>query len=433
MKKFISLIVVLCILLCTLTVAANEPPHSDVTWNFENGILTIKGAGAMENYKTESDAPWYEYRSEITKIVVEEGITHIGNMAFYGLKNATEAYVAKSVESIGLCAFDYTEGTITSLGNISADFQFTLESDAQVVSEGDSFTLTIKLNGDFKDVAAVQSALVFDKNKISISEDKWYDEAWYSSIGDDNLGYISKPASGFVANNLRIAYISLGGDTINEGSPLYTKGKTDVIVAKVVCTALCDIKDINTSLFMLKNSGVSLVTDGRIVNSTCGENQLTTCTKMPVQGLKIKTESSAMEEYAKANSISCEKTVSAEIETESAPEIKVLVNGNEIDLYTTPFENENGSVMIPLRAVMENMGVAVIWDGETKTIFMATDADFAATQLGKKTVFRNENAIELNEASIAKDGRTLVSMDFFEKSFGFTTLWDEAQKTATIK
>ena len=96
MKKFIGLIVVLCILLCTLTVAANEPPHSNVTWNFENGILTIKGTGAMDNYRNESDAPWYAHRSEITKIVVEEGITHIGNMAFYGLKNAKEAHIASA-------------------------------------------------------------------------------------------------------------------------------------------------------------------------------------------------------------------------------------------------------------------------------------------------------------------------------------------------
>lgn len=431
MKKFIGLIVVLCILLCTLTVAANEPPHSNVTWNFENGILTIKGTGAMDNYRNESDAPWYAHRSEITKIVVEEGITHIGNMAFYGLKNATEAHIAKSVESVGIHAFSYTEGTRTTLGSPAANFQFTLNSDSSVVSKGDDFVLTITLSGDFKDVAGVQTSVVYDRAVISIDSETCLDENWLETVNEDNLGYISNPLTGTVANNLRLMYLSTSGFKIDKESPLYNAGSTELIIAKIHCTALEDIKDLGTNVLMLKNSVVTLISDEKVIEGTMGENQLTSSTRLPIPGLTVVTNSEAASIYAKENNMNVELTEDGE--EPASEEVKVYVNEQLMKLSPEAMINESGSVMIPLRAVMETMGVAVIWDGETKTIFMATDADFAATQLGKKTVFRNENTIELNEASIAKDGRTLVSMDFFEKSFGFTTLWDEAQKTATIK
>ena len=82
MKKIIGILVLMSVVLCAFAVSADEPKET-VTWSVEDGVLTIKGTGKMADYKTETDVPWYEHRSEITEIVVEEGITHIGNMAFY--------------------------------------------------------------------------------------------------------------------------------------------------------------------------------------------------------------------------------------------------------------------------------------------------------------------------------------------------------------
>ena len=438
MKKIIGILVLLSVVLCAFAVSADEPAEA-VTWSVEDGVLTIKGTGKMADYKTETDVPWYEHRSEITEIVVEEGITHIGNMAFYGLKNATKADIAKSVTTVGICAMNYTEGTRTTLGNPAADFQYTLSADSTVVSEGDEFILTVTLSGDFKDVSGVQTAIVYDKNVIARDDKTCFAEEWLSTIDENNLGYISDPLCGTVANNLRIAYISLSGITINEDSPLYTAGKTELVIAKVHCKALKDIKNLDTSIIMIKSSAIALLKDGKAMSANIGENQITALTKLPLPDLTVYTQSNAVAEYAAANGVKFvhETEITEESKTSESDETKagsiITADGKIIKSDVTPYKAEDGCIMLPLRAIMENLGIAVIWDGETKTIFMATDSEFAAHQLGKTMLFKNEKNTELEHASEAKDERCFVAPEFFLKAFNIEIIWNEETQTATIK
>ena len=82
-----------------------KPVKDNVTWNFENGTLTISGTGKMTDYKNTDEAPWYNIRSSISKIIIEDGITHIADYAFYDSQNLTEVSIPRSVTSIGLYAF----------------------------------------------------------------------------------------------------------------------------------------------------------------------------------------------------------------------------------------------------------------------------------------------------------------------------------------
>jgi len=441
MKKIIGIIVALSIVLCSFAAFANEP-YDAISWSVENGILTVKGTGAMDDYKNETEAPWYDHRSEIKEIIVEDGITHIGNMAFYGLKNVSEVKIAKSVESVGIYAFCYTEGTKTSLGNPNAEFQFTIEADSAVVSKGDTFTVTVTLSGDFKDVAAVQTAVIFDKNLIAMDSKTCLDEKWLETIDETNLGYISNPMAGNVANNLRIAYVSLSGVYIDEEAPLYNAGKQELVIAKINAVALEDISDISPAILMIKNSEVTKLTEGNsVVSAISGENQLTYCTRLPIQGLTLETESKAVINYAEENNINVIGSVPADDaetdniteETKKSDKIIIVKDGNEIASDVEPYIAQDGCVMLPLRAILENMGIAVIWDGETKTIFMATDEDFAAHQLGKKLLFKNDVTMELEHESEAKNSRTFVTADCFEKSFGLIITFDPNTNIATIK
>ena len=60
------------------------PYSSYVFYLYDAGTktLTIKGSGAMANYASASEAPWSGY--DVEKIVVEDGVTHIGTYAFAG-------------------------------------------------------------------------------------------------------------------------------------------------------------------------------------------------------------------------------------------------------------------------------------------------------------------------------------------------------------
>ena len=99
--------------------AVNE--GKDVQWNFdaETGTLTISGSGKMADYSVYDEttgqdkdagidpAPWKNL--PIVKVVVEEGVTSVGNRAFYDMQKLKYAEISSTVESLGLRAFNWSE------------------------------------------------------------------------------------------------------------------------------------------------------------------------------------------------------------------------------------------------------------------------------------------------------------------------------------
>ena len=91
---------------------------SSVTWKVERNedwnnlhsmhsmTLTISGQGAMADYESSDDLPWEGWEQEITQIVIKDGVTRIGNKAFYDYRE-TEIALPDSVTSIGKEAFYY--------------------------------------------------------------------------------------------------------------------------------------------------------------------------------------------------------------------------------------------------------------------------------------------------------------------------------------
>ncbi|MBR3893819.1 MAG: leucine-rich repeat domain-containing protein [Clostridia bacterium] len=69
----------------------------------DTGLLTISGVGEMYDYNY--DAPWYNSRSAIKRVTIQDGVTSIGNMAFYGC-NMTHVDIPNSVVRIGEAAFN---------------------------------------------------------------------------------------------------------------------------------------------------------------------------------------------------------------------------------------------------------------------------------------------------------------------------------------
>ena len=75
----------------------------NVTWllDLSSGVLTISGTGAMANYSSLSAIPWYSNRNFIKSVVIESGVTTIGNGAFYQCNNLASVSIPASVTSIG--------------------------------------------------------------------------------------------------------------------------------------------------------------------------------------------------------------------------------------------------------------------------------------------------------------------------------------------
>ena len=81
----------------------------DLTWTFDEstGTLTISGSGEMTDYSSASSLPWYDYRSSVTSVVIGEGVTSIGNRAFWKCSSLTDVAFPDSLETIGKYAFAY--------------------------------------------------------------------------------------------------------------------------------------------------------------------------------------------------------------------------------------------------------------------------------------------------------------------------------------
>ena len=72
--------------------------------NMDTGLLTISGSGAMKDYEF-GDQPWQSYVYDLTSVVIENGITSIGNNAFNYCTGLTSITIPDSVKSIGEFAF----------------------------------------------------------------------------------------------------------------------------------------------------------------------------------------------------------------------------------------------------------------------------------------------------------------------------------------
>ena len=81
---------------------------TNVSWYLDDaGTLTISGTGSMKDYSESSAAPWFAERLNIKQVVIKDGVTDIGNYAFYYCVNLQSMSIAGTVTSVGTCAFEY--------------------------------------------------------------------------------------------------------------------------------------------------------------------------------------------------------------------------------------------------------------------------------------------------------------------------------------
>ena len=163
----------LLVMLCSLGAWADDSGScgTNVTYSYVESThtLTISGSGAMADYEYSSQLPWRSYANAITTVVIEDGVTSIGNYAFYCCSGLTSVTIPASVTSIG----DYAFFECTGLTTVTFDGTPTLVSIGGSAFWGSGLTtVTIPAsvtsigNNAFQNCGSLATMTVAGENKV---------------------------------------------------------------------------------------------------------------------------------------------------------------------------------------------------------------------------------------------------------------------------
>lgn len=114
-----------------------------------------------------------------------------------------------------------------------------------------------------------------------------------------------------------------------------------------------------------------------------------------------------------------------------AKEITIKLDGETVEC-PTPARIENGSTMVPMRAIFEALGMKVEWNNETQTV-TATKGDKVITlTIGEYSLNCNGESVELNVAPFVENGSTMVPVRAVSESVDATVKWNSFMKQVEI-
>lgn len=144
-KKSLSLILSMIMLvssvLCVNINALAEGVSFD--YNESSGTLTFSGEGEIDSFNenTLMLRQWNDYCQDATSVVIEDGITKIGDYAFCRMQNLTSVTISDSVTEIGRAAFASCDAlleitvpdTVTTIGDSALGFMSDLSISSDFV------------------------------------------------------------------------------------------------------------------------------------------------------------------------------------------------------------------------------------------------------------------------------------------------------------
>lgn len=137
---------------------------ADLTWYYQNGVLAITGTGEMTNYNKgihDKRSPWYDIKGKIGWVIIDDGVTTIGEDAFSRLGTLSKVELPNTLTDIGSDAFDECSNlkqiTIpNSLENLSSIYIFGNNYDIEIMYNGNIYTY-----GEFQDLMKEKG--IYDK------------------------------------------------------------------------------------------------------------------------------------------------------------------------------------------------------------------------------------------------------------------------------
>lgn len=116
-------------------------------------------------------------------------------------------------------------------------------------------------------------------------------------------------------------------------------------------------------------------------------------------------------------------------------EITMLMNDdNDYGFFGTKPYNDNGTVMVPVRFVVEQLDAEVEWDEATKQVKITDPLKGSVITLtvGSTTATVNGTPQTLEKAAALVDGTTYIPVRFVTENMGAQVKWDQETQTVSI-
>lgn len=415
----------------------------------EPGWLTIPEYIAGYKVTAIGRSAFSDCRS-LRKVVISEGITSIGEKAFYNCQGLMAAVIPASVSSVGDSAFRGCSALsdITFNGAIEKVATNAFDGTIWRTGNGEDFviagkTLLLHYGGSDENVTVPQgvthiaaNAFAYNTTLKSVVLPEGVKE-----IGDNafvhcySLADISFPST--------IAFVGVGAfdDTI------WLRSRTEefvsingVLVAYNGNDGYVSVPDgitsIGSGVFMSNEKifAVSLPDSLRTINEAAFGSSSSISAVIIPDGVEwiddyaftgsesvtlFGSENSYAQYYAQLNGLNFSKPIGVDID------------GSEVSFDVSPVII-CGSAYVPMRAVLERMGLSVQWNAAGREVIVSDSETIITAYVESTEITVNGEARSIAAPPIMLRGRVLLPVRDFAEIFGFNVGWDNTARRVVI-
>lgn len=111
--------------------------------------------------------------------------------------------------------------------------------------------------------------------------------------------------------------------------------------------------------------------------------------------------------------------------------ITVVLDGNYVDFDTNPVIEE-GTTLVPIRAIVEALGSTVEWNAELQQIIITRNQTHITLTIQSTTASINGHIYKLAKEPKIINDRTYVPLRFIAENFGLVVKWEAETNTVVI-
>ncbi len=431
----------------------------NVYWELDNnGTLTISGSGEMYNQKNNVIYSSFPSNSSIVamqsvkNIIIEEGITKIGEYAFVQMKNVKTVSIPLSVKTIEMGAFFYvTPDSITYAGSKEDWDKITINGQQSTMALGSHFfnALSFKENNDTKRTNIFASStgksykIEAYKNGKLVSIANVSPDGYPESFSGDTQYQYFRPLYTNV-NNVTCGDLPFGNITFK-----YENGKIIEVIGDE--NDILKRNDLNVEQSYIGYTwapSLNYNSNNCIIESSYGSE--TKCWEYDESG-RLKTyyvkgmaptyyfyydTSGYLKECEIAGPGSSTRytfkyITSDDTSHSTEKEIKILINNKFLQCDQPPVLID-GRTLIPMRTIFEALGAEVSWDSNTNTATGTKEGKIVSFTINEKSIAINGIKKSLDVAAQLINNRTMIPVRAVAEAFDCDVNWISAKKFVVI-